>query len=263
MNKADFLKSLKELREKRGLTQEYIAGKLGMSRQTYIQVERGGRELTISDAQNAADLLGVSLSEFLGDGTKPVSVFIEKEHGPQKTERKHELRINVPQKHLKKFKEVLLYLLEKVGALPHVGETVIYKLLYFIDFDYYEMYEEQLIGATYIRNRFGPTPVEFKKVVDTMVLHHEIEIVRSKYFQHDQKKYLPIRTPNLSALSAREIKHIDDVIDRLGNKNAKALSEYSHDDVPWITAMDGEKIEYETVFYRTPKTSVRNYADRV
>ncbi len=46
-----------------------------------------------------------------------------------------------------KFKEVLLYILGKVGSLPNVGETVIYKLLYFIDFDYFEMYEEQLIGS--------------------------------------------------------------------------------------------------------------------
>jgi len=138
---------------------------------------------------------------------------------------------------------------------------VIYKLLYFIDFDYYEKYEEQLMGATYINNYFGPTPVEFLKVVEDMVKRHEIDVVKSKYFQHEQKKYLPVRAPDLSVLSAREIKHIDDVVERLGNKNATALSEYSHDDVPWITAKEREKIEYETVFYRTPKTSVRNYAD--
>jgi len=30
--------------------------------------------------------------------------------------------------------------------------TVLYKILYFIDFDYYEKYEEQLMGALYIKN---------------------------------------------------------------------------------------------------------------
>jgi uncharacterized phage-associated protein len=96
-----------------------------------------------------------------------------------------------------------------------------------------------------------------------MVKRHEIDIVKSKYFQHEQKKYLPVRTPDLSVLTAREIKHIDEVVERLGNKNATALSEYSHDDVPWITANEMEKLEYEAVFYRTPKTSVRNYANSV
>ena len=52
--------------------------------------------------------------------------------------------------------------------------TVLYKLLYFIDFDYYEKFEEQLVGATYIKNHFGPTPVEFKKIVDTIKLKREL-----------------------------------------------------------------------------------------
>jgi uncharacterized phage-associated protein len=215
----------------------------------------------VFEAQKVAALSGISLSVFLQNCPKLVSVTIEKEPLHRTIEKKTELRINIPQKNLKKFKEVLLYLLQKVGAAPHVGETVIYKLLYFIDFDYYEKYEEQLMGATYIKNYFGPTPVEFLKVVEDMVKRHEIDVVKSKYFQHEQKKYLPVRAPDLSVLSAREIKHIDDVVERLGNKNATALSEYSHDDVPWITAKEREKIEYETVFYRTPKTSVRNYAD--
>ncbi len=46
----------------------------------------------------------------------------------------------------------LLYVLNKVGCKYNVGETVLYKLLYFIDFDFYEKYEEQLIGATYVKN---------------------------------------------------------------------------------------------------------------
>jgi hypothetical protein len=61
---------------------------------------------------------------------------------------KAQVRINAPQKNLQKFKEVLLYLLDKVGSKSNVGEGVVYKLLYFIDFNFYEKYEEQLVGAT-------------------------------------------------------------------------------------------------------------------
>jgi hypothetical protein len=78
------------------------------------------------------------------------------------------VRIHIPQKNIEKFKQVLLYVLNKVGAKPNVGQTVIYKLLYFIDFDYYEKYEKQLMGLTYMKNTFGPTPMEFKSVVDEM-----------------------------------------------------------------------------------------------
>lgn len=57
-----------------------------------------------------------------------------------KQRQKQEIRVSVPQKKLDKFKEVLLYVLGKVGSKPNVGETVLCKLLYFIDFDYYEKY---------------------------------------------------------------------------------------------------------------------------
>lgn len=60
-------------------------------------------------------------------------------------------RINVPQENLQKFKEVLLYILEKIGARSNVGEAAMCKLLYFIDFDYYEKFEEQLMSFVYFK----------------------------------------------------------------------------------------------------------------
>jgi hypothetical protein len=45
--------------------------------------------------------------------------------------------------------------------------------------------------------------------------------------------------------------------------NARQISDYSHNDVPWLTTEDSQVIEYETVFYRTPAYSVREYDDAV
>ena len=167
----------------------------------------------------------------------------------------------MPRKNLDKFREVLIYVLSKIGARPNIGETVLYKLLYFIDFDFYEKYEEQLIGATYIKNHFGPSPVEFQEIVEQMISDREIERFTVPYFDYQQKKYIPLRHTDLSRLNAREIQLIDDVLGRLSDMGAKQISEYSHNDIPWLTAEDGERIEYETVFYRTPQYSVRGYED--
>jgi len=41
--------------------------------------------------------------------------------------------------------------LEKCGAKPNVGETMLYKLLYFVDFNYYELFESSLTGEAYRR----------------------------------------------------------------------------------------------------------------
>ncbi|MDR0800261.1 MAG: SocA family protein [Endomicrobium sp.] len=170
-------------------------------------------------------------------------------------------RISVPQCNFKKFKEVFIYILNKVGTKDNVGQTVLYKLLYFIDFNYYELYEEQLIGAKYIKNTYGPTPVDFIKILEEMQKNGDCEKTNRPYFRHDQTKYSSKRLADLSVLSKQEIKHIDDVLEKYSDKSANELSELSHKDIPWIIAKDGEAIDYESVFYRTDDTSVRKYGD--
>ncbi|MBU3942697.1 DUF4065 domain-containing protein [Patescibacteria group bacterium] len=252
-------KFVQQMRKKNNLTQEFLASEIGVSRPTYMQIECGERDLTIIEAEKLASIFGISFDNFRNKKDSSIKVEIEPDKKKLKAE-KQEIRISVPQKNLEKFKEVLLYVLSKVGGKPNVGETVLYKLLYFIDFDYYEKFEEQLIGATYIKNHYGPTPVEFKVVVDDMIKKGELVKVEGKYFNHSQKKYLPVRNPDLRKLKdARELSHIDEVIARLGDKNATELSEYSHEDTPWIIAKENHVLDYEAVFYRTSKTSVRNY----
>lgn len=259
MNPKDMAAFILRLRKTRGLTQEHLASELGVSRPTYFQIERGERDLTLTEAQRLADVFSISLADLLRGRDSSMTAAISEEGSPV-VDKEPRIRISVPQKNVAKFKEVLLYVLSKVGGRPNVGETVLYKLLYFIDFDFYEKYERQLIGATYIKNHFGPTPVEFKVIVEDMIRKGELEKVSSKYFSHMQKKYLPVRSPDLTKLAdARELQHIDEVLCRLGEMNAVELSEYSHEDVPWLVAAENKPLDYEAVFYRTRKTSVRNY----
>jgi transcriptional regulator with XRE-family HTH domain len=179
---------VKALREQKGMSQEVLARRIGVSRPALSQIENGERRVTTGELVRLSKELNVSAGVLLGTETEP-EVCLARDAKPAATELP--MRINVPQKNLAKFREVLLYVLGKVGSLPNVGETVIYKLLYFVDFDYYEKYEEQLIGATYIRNKFGPTPVEFGKVVERMERSGELERVRSTFYKYPQTKYLP------------------------------------------------------------------------
>ena len=259
MNKRIGIK-IKDLRRLTGLSQEILAEKMGVIRSTISQIETGDRKITAEELLKLSNIFNVNPSNLL-DIEKAPEVIL----GEDKKEKKHkkvpQVRINVPQKNLKKFKEVLLYILNKVGSKANVGETVIYKLFYFIDFDFYEKYEEQLIGATYQKNTYGPTPVEFAKIVEEMKNNGEIEEVESKYFSYPQRKYLPLRKANLEILKANEIEVINDVINKLSDMSATQISEYSHEDVPWLTTEDGEMIEYESVFYRIPPYSVREYSE--
>jgi len=251
---------IKTLREQVGYSQEKLADLLKISRVSLSQIETGDRKISAEEIAKLSKILNVA-SDILLDLRKDIKVILEKSKEPTKT--KTELRINVPQRNLDKFKEVLLYILNKVGSKPNVGESVLYKLLYFIDFNYYEKYEEQLIGATYIKNNYGPTPKEFIKVIEEMERKNELVRVESEYFQYPQRKYLPLREPDLSKLkNANELKMIDEVLDKLSDMNATQISEYSHKDVPWLTTEEGGIIDYESVFYRTPEYSTRSYSEK-
>jgi DNA-binding XRE family transcriptional regulator len=256
-----FAKFIQRLRKKFSMTQEWLAAELGVSRPTYLQIEQGKRDLTISEAKKLATLFGMSLENFLAEREPTVVINIAKDKKQQKKITSEKIRISVPQKNAAKFKQVLLYILKKVGGKPNVGMAVLYKFLYFIDFDYYEKYEDQLMGLAYIKNHYGPTPVLFKQVIDDLVKQGVVEAIKSKFYNYPQTKYLvnPAIEPDLTVLNGREKEHIDWELQRLSDLTAMELSNFSHKDVPWISTEAGKQIEYESVFYRTAETSVRVY----
>lgn len=257
---------LTQLRERHGYTQEKLAEMIGVSRQHLAKVERDEAELKLSQAQKCAEIFDISI-DALSLGQLPEEESMIKATGAgskkEQTGRDPRPQISVNPENVQKFKEVLLYILERVGARPNVGKTVLCKLMYFIDFDFYEKYEEQLVGATYRKEAYGPLPGEFTQVVAQMKKDGEIQEVPGKYFDKEQIKYLPLRKPNLRLLKAHEIEMIDDVINRHAGKSATEISEFSHLDIPWRVVDMHEELEYEAVFYRNDEFSVRDEEDEL
>jgi len=117
-----------------------------------------------------------------------------------------------------KFEQVFLYVLSKVGGKPNIGETVLHKLMYFIDFDNFENYGESITGVAYKKNHHGPT---FDlSLINNLKNENLITPVENDYLGFKQKKYLPNVEADLSVLSAQEIKHIDEVLAKHSNKTA-------------------------------------------
>jgi transcriptional regulator with XRE-family HTH domain len=255
---------IKSLRVKQGLSQLEIAKKLGISRSSYISFEQGKRDITLLEAGVLGDIFQISLEDIQrGKISMPEIVFQKnkKIKIPEKMSHQVWERISVPVEKVEKFKKVLMYVLSKVGGKPNIGQTVLYKILYFIDFDYYEKFEEQLIGARYMKNTHGPTPIVFAKIIDELEKEGKIETIKSKFYKYDQTKYLvnPKETIDLSGLSGAEIAHIDWELSRLSDLTAKQISTLSHKDTPWLMAKEKEIMDYEFVFYRPEETSVREY----
>ncbi len=228
-------KQIAKKRTKFDISQEELAQIIGISRPTLRKIEKGERKLKKAEAEK-------------------IEKFFESLELDSS-----QMRINIPQKNIKKFEQVLLYILEKVGAKPNVGLTVLYKLLYFMDFDYYEKYGEQLMGLTYFKNHHGPTPKEFLKVVEDLKSKEKLEEVKSVFFNREQKKYLPRVEADLSVLNGRELEMIDDVLRRYSDKTASELSEMTHRDTPWKVTKNQQDIDYELAFYRSDEFSVGEY----
>lgn len=159
-----------------------------------------------------------------------------------------------------KFENVLLYILEKCSSKPSFGRTVLYKLLYFSDFDFYELYERPLTGESYRKIDRGPAPCHINDVLTSLKNKKKVRHIRTRYYGKMQDRYIPTVESDLSKLSADEIKVVDNVIQKLSAKNAKEIGNYSHGDVPYKCTPTKEIIDYELVFYRTPAYAVRQYA---
>lgn len=250
-----FGEQITKLRNDAGLSQQDVADKLDMARATYASIEVSRRQPNLTEIRNIAEYYQISPSDLINGvdlhDNEPVTPYLF-DKKPDIEPREINPKVNP-----EKLREVLLYILEKVGAKPNIGETVLYKLLYFIDFDYYEKYGRSITGLTYIRNHFGPTPAKsFADVISGMEKQDEIEIVETKFFTNKQKKYLPTVKSELQKLSAKELTHINEELVRLSDKTASELTELSHYDTPWVVAKQGKKIEYRDVFYRTIRTAV-------
>lgn len=251
---------ISELRKMKKLSQADLAKSINVSRSSLVQIESGNRCVDILELKRLSMILGFSLDQFMSEN------FAANQQIESDTEVKPEKqteRISVPNLQVNKFINVLLYILERCAGKPNVGETVLYKLLYFSDFNYYELYEEQLTGASYRKLPFGPVPQKLEIIIKQMIENGQLQRVKTEYFGLPQTRYLPLEKANLTQLKASEKEIIDRVIEQMSDWSAAAISNYSHKDIPWLASKEGDEIDYELAFYREAPFSVRNYGNEI
>ena len=245
---------LAKLRKNKGFSQEELSKAVNVSRTSLAQMELGNRRLDIIELYEIAMILGFSIDQFMSGkfSATLLKPHIEKEDI-------HVERIANPKFNEKKFKNILLYVLEQCAAKPNVGETVLYKLLYFADFNYYELYEEHLTAVSYRKLPYGPVPQNIDQTIKSMLGNGALQRIKTTYHGYTQIRYLPLVKPDLTKMKASEKVVIDKVLEQMSDWSAAKISEYSHKDIPWIISEEGKEINYELAFYRELPYSVRNY----
>lgn len=246
------------LRNHKGLSQEELANNMNISRPSLAQIELGNRNISVLEFQRFSNILEFSLDHFLSSSFSITEI---KNTDNNEISEENKIRISEPTLKIKKFNNVLLYILEKCAGKPNVNESVIYKLLYFADFNYYELYEEHLTGAKYYKLPFGPIPQNIQIILNQMIKDDKLKRIKTDYHKSKQIRYIPLVKSNLTQLKASEKDILDTVIEQFSNWSNDALSNYAHKDIPWIVTKDKQEINYELALYREVPYSVRNYEE--
>lgn len=246
-----------KLRKISGLSGEELSKKIGISRPSLVQIEQGNRNIKVEELKSIAEILNFSMDAIMSEDYN-----IEELKTRACLEEAQAIyeRISVPEINVNKFKNLIIYILEKCAGKPNVGETVLYKLLYFSDFNYYEIYEEHLSGAKYRKLPNGPVPISVDTILDSMVnVDNSLQRFKTEYYGYKQKRYMPLINADLRLFNAAEIEVVDKVINQLSFMSATEINHYSHEDMPCKVSKDMEMIDYELAFYRTAPYSVRKY----
>jgi transcriptional regulator with XRE-family HTH domain len=233
-------KNLSNLRKASGLSQDDVARALNMTRPAYKQLEVDAREPSIAEANAISELFGVRVEILTGSLYLPPILTTDG------------VATDVDRI---KYKNLILYLASIVGAQPNVGETVLYKLIYFIETLAYYRTGKTITGERFYKMQYGPVPVSFQAVTQEMLNDNEIDKVQGRYFTYKQTKYLP--RVEASGLTANEKTIIHTILVTLGSESATSLSDLSHEDKPWLDAEDGEYVDLSLISETDPDSAKR------
>ena len=151
----------------------------------------------------------------------------------------------------KKYQAVILYLAQKLGGEIR-GKKKLAKLLYFVDFDFFEKHNRSVTGDQYRALPMGPVPQHMMDVVSELVQAGELTTTAIE----EVPGYNPTEIYSVgvhsedTTLDTEEKVIIDRVIKKYGHLNGRQLEVLSHAEAPYIGTEPGKEIPYELTFYR-------------
>ncbi|MGI6297384.1 MAG: type II toxin-antitoxin system antitoxin SocA domain-containing protein [Minisyncoccales bacterium] len=218
---------IKFLRKDRGMSQQEIADRLGMSRPSYILVEQGKKELSLSEAQKISNIFGISLKD-METGIIP---------------------------DYEKYKEMILSFLRFFSSNGDgkVPKTKLAKLLYLADFSWFYEKMESMSGMQYRRIQYGPVPDLYFRALDE--LEEEGRINRDNknsdvtlISENEGSKRSP-----LNKLNKQELDLIKKIAEKWKDKKTRDIVNFTHNQLPFKLCAPDEIIPYELIIQEDPK----------
>jgi len=212
---------------KRGFSQSELAIKLRISRPSYIAVEQGKRELSLSEAEKLSDIFGVSIKEM----ENGISANYEK------------------------YKQMILAYIRNAESKKNgcITKTKLAKLVYLADFAWFYNHLESMSGMQYRKIQYGPVPDSYFRAIDELFEDGQIEITPT-----EDGAMLISQTRNgakipLTEINKDEEKLIKNISDKWRNKNTNEIITFTHNQLPYAVCLDNEIIPYELITQENPQ----------
>lgn len=180
---------LKLLRDRNKFTQDFIAQKLGVTRQSYIRYENGEVELNASQIRILANLYQIEYRNII-DGIMPEDTIVY---------------MGGPNRDLEKFRQIVLYALQTAGDLVYLTQSDFYKLIYLIHKDFYDLYFVQLTSLYYPEQSLQDGIPVYSNEIAKMSEENLVEFINTSIHKGQTKKIIPLKRANLNYLSGTEV----------------------------------------------------------
>ena len=158
----------------------------------------------------------------------------------------------------KKYKNAILFFANRIknGTL---GKLKIMKLLYFLDFDFFEKYGRSITGDAYLRFGNGPVPRMGEKLLKEMN-GKDIKITSRKVMEgyKDQQHIEAMKDFDLGAFDKEEIVMLENIATKWEKFSGAEMKNASHGEAPWIATKPNEVIDYNLAYYRNKYGEMAN-----
>lgn len=209
----EYVTFIKELREKKLISQADLAKQLGISRTSYIAFEQGKRDISLSEIEKLSGILGFSFED------------LEQKESPD----------------YEKYHQMILAFLRKNAKIT---KTKLAKLLYFADFGWYYTNLKSMSGMQYRKISYGPVADTYFRMIDEMVDKGEIQIT-----QTPEGAMLISQTRSGAKIPLTKVSKEEDVLmskihTKWEGKKTNEIVDFTHKQLPYMYAMENEIVSY-------------------
>jgi hypothetical protein len=152
-----------------------------------------------------------------------------------------------------KLRELILYIARRSERDERFGATKLNKLLFFADFLAYVKLGSSITGQEYQKLPNGPAPRRLLPITKQMESSREFAWADRNYHGRAQRVPVALREPDFGGFSADEIAVVAEVLQTHWDKNARGVSDLSHQFRGWQLAEEGESIPYQMALVQFAK----------